>query len=163
VNDAVGINSAPPPADLFHQYLFKKKLPHPELALEIPDSSIFPFVVYRQQIARKIAGVDEPTPDTDIVQASHLVRNIIWDSSSLARPPTEPTEDAPPPGFAFFNDPWIGVARQSPTLSSLSVDLCYFDTTPVAAGSTYRYFLMHFDELGEPDGIIDAGTVTISE
>lgn len=168
VSDAVGLlfgNNIDPDnqrADLFEQYLYKKKIPNPELVIEDPDSSLFPFVLYRQQVARKIEGVDEPTPDTDIVQASHLVRSIAWDTRSLPRPPGE--ENPPPPNFAFITDPWIGPARKTPLpTGGFHADLCYFDTTPVMAGATYQYYLLHFDELGEPDGIIDAGQVTISE
>ena len=169
LNNAVGDSENPPRDDLFQQFLFRQKYPHPELVIINPDTELFPFVVYRQQISRRIEGVDEATPDTDIVQASHLVRSIVWDSNQIQpRPGTEP---APPPsGFAFLNDPWIGVARFPPlnpatggSDASLQLDFCYFDTTPVTEGATYQYYLLHFNELGEPDGIIDAGTVTISD
>ncbi len=169
INNAVGMNNTPAPNDLFQQFLFKQKFPHPELVIENSDSSLFPFVVYRKQIARRIEGIDEKTPGTDIIQASHLVRSIIWDNRQQQRPPNE--EIPPPTGYAFLSDPWIGVAR-FPSVSEVisgggalvnHIDLCYFDTTPVTEGATYQYYLLHFNEVGEPDGIIDAGTVTISD
>ena len=148
------------PDELFHQYLYLRQIPQGEFVMEDPDSDLFPFVVYRQQIAREVFGEDEETSDTDIVQVSHMVRDIVWDSN-LSQPRPDGEQTPPDQDFAFITDPYIGATLTNPGQVPLRADLCFFDNSPVTNGATYQYYFLHFDQNGEPDSVINAGTVKI--
>lgn len=152
---AIGISGiprfgdTPAPADLFHLYLYKAMINY------LPDTTqtLFPFVLYRRQTARKIGSSVVPTPDTDITQVSPMIGRIAW------MPGTGGLS-----AFAFLVDPFVGaLARGGLNPTTPIVTLCLFDNTPVAVGATYHYYLMHFDSNFEPDQIINAGEVTITE
>ncbi|MCX6872480.1 MAG: hypothetical protein NTW21_01535 [Verrucomicrobia bacterium] len=115
-------------------------------------TSPLPFVLYRQQTARLIEGVTVATYGTDIIQASPLINSISWTPETGADPQ-----------FALFIDPFVGAAMLEPDRLPLGADLCLFDNSPVAAGATYHYYLVHFGPTGEPDAIIDAKSLTFPE
>lgn len=147
---------SPAPADLFHKYLYAKvNQSAGGSGVYMPDFSqtLFPFVLYRRQTARKLGSAVVPTPDTDITQVSPMIQRIAWMHGSGSSSE-----------FAFLVDPFVGVlAKGGLHSNSPAATLCLFDNTPVAINATYHYYLMHFDTNFEPDQIIDAGEVTIAE
>jgi len=146
---------SPAPDDLFHASLFYKLIQSGlQSGVYLPDltQTLFPFVLYRRQTARKIGSSSVATPDTDITQVSPMIGRIAW------MPGTGNNAD-----FAYLVDPFVGaLARGGLNVAHPMATLCLFDNTPVAVGATYHYYLMHFDPGFEPDQIIDAGEVTIT-
>ncbi len=154
VSNAIGFTNNPPDQKLLHAYLAPKLKLYGDIWAIDTTQSLFPIVLYRRQTARLVEGVSIPTPDTDIIQASSMINSISW----VADP-------APPanPDLALFIDPFINVALLEPNPQSLFADLCLFDNSPVAAGGTYQYYLVHFNAGFEPESIINAGTLTFPE
>jgi hypothetical protein len=88
-----------------------------------------------------------------------MIQNIAW-----AAQPTTVRDGTTFSDYALFVDPYVGVLqRASLPATNASLALCLYDTAPVATGARYRYFLAHFDEAFEIDGVIDAGVVEIPE
>lgn len=135
------------PANLFHQYLAPKIKNQGDIPFQDFSQKLLPIVLYRQQTHRSIAGVSTAITGADLVQVTPMIENIAWTPSGTA---------------AILIDPYVGVLERNPLgTGSPSFALCLFDTAPAATGATYRYFLVHFSPEYEPDGIIDAGSVTI--
>jgi hypothetical protein len=154
IGDAVGFTDNPPNQTLLHQYLAPKITGYGDIPSIDTSQSLFPIVLYRRQTARLIDGVSIPTPDTDIIQTSSMINSISWVG-----------DPAPPrnPDLALFIDPFVTVAMLEPNAQNPAADLCLFDNSPVAAGATYQYYLVHFDRGFEPESIINAGTLTFPE
>ena len=160
INGVLGVSGIPrfgeipPPADLFHSFLYFKTVSAAGgSGVYMPDltQTLFPFVLYQRQTARRLGDAVIPTPDTDITQVSPMIGRIAWTPEAGAEP-----------RFALLVDPFVG-ALVTGTAPHGSAQLCLFDNTPVAVGATYQYYLMHFDSAFEPDQIINAGQVTITE
>ena len=151
LKDAAGFSSSTHPEDLIDQFIAPRIIEGKEFSYPDPEQKLLPVVLYRQQTHREIGGESVLTPGTDIIQASPLIERVAW---------TPHPADAPT--AAAFVDPFVGVAFLEPLGASPHfADLCLFDNSPVAAGATYQYYLVHFSDDGEPDAIIDAGTVRI--
>jgi hypothetical protein len=58
-------------------------------------------------------------------------------------------------------DPFFRWALRDPDDSTHITDLYLVDTQPVVTGASYRYWLMRFNNLGEPIQNIPCGQVTI--
>lgn len=147
------------PADLMHQFIAKKEIFIGDIATYDFDRKLLPVVLYRQQTHRRIEGILNPVVDADIVQVSPMIRNIAWlPQPDVTRNGINYTD------FALFVDPYVGVVPRGtlPAVNS-TLALCLYDTAPVATGARYRYFLAHFDDAFEIDGVIDAGVVEIPE
>ncbi len=139
--------ASPGPADLFHQYLARKVKNDGDISSFDYSKKLFPIVLYRQQTHRTIAGTQFSVTGADLVQVSPMMENIAW---------------APFSGAAILLDPYIGVLERNPlSLGNPALSLCLFDCSPVTAGASYRYYLVHFTPEYEPDFIIDAGSVTL--
>jgi len=150
---ASGFDPVNPKPDLMKQFLAPRVTRHGDVFVTESDQSLFPIVLYRRQTHRDIAGESVPTPDADIIQATPMIEHIAW---------TPYPTDAPT--GALFTDPFVGAAMMEPLgVAPYFADLCLFDNSPVAYGATYQYYLVHFNPDGEPDAIIDAGSITISD
>ena len=152
IDDAVGFTSTPSNPDLMHTYLAPKLTGYGDITSIDTTQKLFPIVLYRRQTARLIDGVSVPTPDTDIIQASSMINAISW----VPDPVEAPT-------LALFIDPFVSPVMLEPNPAFPAADLCLFDNSPVAAGATYQYYLVHFNSGLEPESIIDAGTLTFPE
>jgi hypothetical protein len=152
INNATGFPTTPADPKMMHQFLAPRLKQFGDITAPDFSQSLLPCVLYRRQTARFIEGVTLATPDTDIIQASPMIRAISW----AYDPPGTPT-------LALFIDPFVSAAMLEPAVTPLAADLCLFDNSPVAAGATYQYYLVHFSEALEPDLIIDAGTLTFPE
>jgi hypothetical protein len=152
INNATGFPSAPTDPRMMHQFLAPRLKQLGDVTVPDFSQSLLPSVLYRRQTARTIEGVSLPTPDTDVIQASPMIRAISW----AYDPPGTPD-------LALFIDPFVSAAMLEPGVTPRAADLCLFDNSPVAAGATYQYYLVHFSEALEPDLVIDAGTLTFPE
>ena len=154
IRDIPGYAATNGPNDLLNQFTARKEVTIGDISTVDTDENLLPVVLYRQQTHRKIDNVLSPVVDADIVQVSPMIQKIAWAPFS-ARDFTN---------YAVVVDPYVGVVRRNTlTDSNPSLALCLYDTAPVATGARYRYFLAHFDEALEIDGIIDAGVVEIPE
>jgi hypothetical protein len=152
INNATGFPGLPPDPRMMHQFLAPRLKQLGDIIVPDFSQSLLPVVLYRRQIARSIEGVSLPTPDTDIIQASSMIEAISW----AYDPPGTPD-------LALLIDPFVSAALLEPAVSPLAADLCLFDNSPVAAGATYQYYLVHFNRDYEPDAVIDAGTLNFPE
>jgi hypothetical protein len=152
VDSAKGFPLAPHDPRLMHQFLAPRLKQYGDVFVADYTQSLLPVVLYRRQAARLVEGVSLATPDADLVQVSAMIRGISWTPD----PPQAPT-------LALFIDPFVSAARLEPDAVPLAADLCLFDNSPVAAGATYQYSLVHFDKNLEPDAVIDAGTLSFPE
>ncbi len=153
-----GFASTNGPANLMHQFLARKTKLVGDISTYDFSVRLLPVVLYRQQTARSIQGISQPVVNADVVQVSPMITGIAW------RPEADVTysNDMPLEDYASIVDPYVRVVRRESLDGEYPrLALCLFDTAPVAAGATYQYFLVHFNPLGEPDGVIDAGTVPI--
>ena len=150
ISGITGFDAVPAKADLLKQFLCRPD--HTDAYVKSSVTSPLPCVLYRQQTARRIEGASVPTYGTDIVQATPLIDSIAWAPEAGANPQ-----------FAMFIDPFVGAAMLEPNRLPWAADLCLFDNSPVAAGATYHYYLAHFAANGEPDAIIDAGSLSFPE
>ncbi len=116
-----------------------------------PDLRADNVVLYRQQLPS-----DEfPTVSGDVIQVSSLFRRIAaW-----------PLPDGA--GFEWL-DPALAltlhVASVDPAVGNTrpaGIDIHLLDLHPVVHGARYRYWMVHFDALGEPDQTIPAGEVEV--
>ena len=151
MRDLPGYAASNGPDDLLNQFVARKEISIGDIATISTTENLFPVVLYRQQTHRKIETVLSAVVDADIVQVSPMIQKIAW----------APTGSS---NYALFIDPYVGVVRRNTlTDNNPSLALCLYDTAPVATGARYRYFLAHFDEAFEIDGVIDAGVVEIPE
>ncbi len=105
---------------------------------------VLPAVLYRQIVA---SDGRDTTNTGDLVQVSPLVSRIGWRSEN---------------GGAAIIDTNI---KTLPFYSGGRFQAAEFwlaDLHPVIIGNSYRYFLVRFGTDGEPEQVIDAGTVTPS-
>ncbi|MFO1502031.1 MAG: hypothetical protein U1G07_27275 [Verrucomicrobiota bacterium] len=150
-NSAIVLMSAARAIDLSaanpNRWLFRDELSFP-LRTNI---TVLPAVLYRQQAT----NLNFPVVSGDVVQVSPLVEKLAWGSIDVTRDTHA----------AVLLDPFIGVKEQSNqgsvVLGPGALELILLDTHPVLSGARYRYWLLHFDADGEPDGVIPAGEVDI--
>jgi hypothetical protein len=124
---------------------------------QAPGQSLFPVVLYRQQVINAAFPV---VPDT-VVQCSPKLNSIAYEILSG--------------GNRRLRDPYIGVTVNAefnpaflPALwyrpdntESFTMNLYLMDTKPVLNGARYHYFLMRFTPEGEIGEIVNAGEVEI--
>lgn len=159
IRDLPGFAAANGPDDLLHQFLARKEISQGDISTYDYERKLLPVVLYRQQTHRRVEGVLSAVTDADIAQVSPMIQNIAW-----AAQPTTVRDGTTFSDYALFVDPYVGVLqRASLPATNASLALCLYDTAPVATGARYRYFLAHFDEAFEIDGVIDAGVVEIPE
>lgn len=107
---------------------------------------VLPAVLYRQQVTNaeysEVSGA--------VVQVSTLVRGVA--AHVLADQ-----------GGVEFLDPMMGLtlATGNGAGDPGSVEVHVLDLHPVVAGARYRYWLVHFDDRGEPDRTFPAGDVEV--
>lgn len=111
-------------------------------------TSLLPAVLYRQQVANDLY----PEVSGAVVQCSPMVRDVAWQQFGGA----DQT-------YFFLRDPYFRWTRADPTRPNSTIDLHLIDTQPVVAGARYRYWLVRFSRLGEPEQTIPCGEVTIRE
>lgn len=107
--------------------------------------SIFPFVVYRHQVANP----RYPIVSGDVLQVTPLIEKVYLEEES-------------PPSIYYLRlrDPFT-VLRPSGK-NGLS-DLMIRDTQPVVRGARYRYTLVRFKANHEIEEIVPAGEIEVSE
>lgn len=111
-----------------------------------PTRSLLPFVLYRQQVANQTF----PAVSGDVIQVSPLISKVAWRSVFLVNYP----------GVELV-DPFFRWGRRDPDPNTHITDLYLVDTQPVVTGASYRYWLMRFNNLGEPIQNIPCGQITI--
>lgn len=159
MRDLPGYAATNGPDDLLHQFLARKEIFQGDIATFDYERKLLPIVLYRQQTHRRVEGVLSAVTDADIVQVSPMIQNIAWIAAPTTVGGGETTFD-----YAIFVDPYVGVLQRGAlSENNPSLALCLYDTAPIATGARYRYFLAHFDEAFEIDGVIDAGVVEIPE
>jgi hypothetical protein len=117
-------------------------------ASEVPRPEFRPInvVLYRQQVP----SPEFPEVSGTVVQVSSLLREI----AAWPLPNQE--------GFELL-DPAVGMTLHIPDQNLILnppppfLDLHLLDLHPVVRGARYRYWLVHFTPLGEPDQTIPAG------
>ncbi len=62
--------------------------------------------------------------------------------------------------FTYLTDADVGLLANP---NGTHADIILWDTTPVAEGATYHYYLVRFNPEAEIDQIVDAGEITIPE
>jgi hypothetical protein len=106
-------------------------------------------VLYREQVTNQtyleVSG--------DVVQVSPLFRKVACR--------VLPAGD----GFEFL-DPMVGLTLHVPPpgaveQGSARIDVHLLDLHPVVRGARYRYWVVHFDDQGEPDRTLPAGEVEV--
>lgn len=147
LRDIPDFNGTTGPDTLFHQFLHRKEITYGDIATYDYEKKSFPIVLYRQQTARTIAGQLTAITGADLVQVSPMIESIAWRVEN---------------GYATLVDPFVRAIRRSPlVVDGGPVELCIFDSAPVASGARYAYHLVHFGPDGEPDFITPCGTIPI--
>jgi hypothetical protein len=142
---SAGVGNPSAPADP-NAWLFRDERSRPART----NVTILPAVLYRQQVA----NANFATVTGDVVQCSPLIEQLAWGVVQLTRDTRA----------SVLFDSFIGVKEQpnAGTLqSSPALELILLDTRAVLGGARYRYWLLHFDPDGEPDGVIPAGEVEV--
>lgn len=130
-------------------YLYSLETGYPGVGL----ARSVPVVLYRQQV-RAYAGVangntGQATPGSDTVQVSPLVETLSTTASSVTGSL-----------YTYLTDADVGLLANG---NGTHADIILWDTTPIAEGATYHYYLVRFNPEAEIDQIIDAGEITIPE
>ncbi|MBL9126931.1 MAG: hypothetical protein JNL97_04760 [Verrucomicrobiales bacterium] len=107
-------------------------------------------VLYREQVS----NAAYPEVSGDVVQVSPLLRRLAYR--------VLPGGD----GYEFL-DPMVGLSLHLPAPAAVNqppprIDVHLLDLHPVVRGARYRYWVVHFDENGEPDRTIPAGDVEVA-
>jgi hypothetical protein len=138
---------------------YGKHDPNSQLFTHATDATqhLLPCVLYRQQVA----NTSFPNVSGDVIQCSPLIGKIAWTRPvSADGQPSNGAAELVDPFFRWFPCIWNGNAEIGDTRL---LSLFLVDTQPVVGGARYRYWLMRFDERGEPVQAIPCGEVTIRE
>jgi hypothetical protein len=91
--------------------------------------SIFPVVLYRQQVANG----DFPIVSGDLVQVSPMMESIAWGMDG---------------NQVVILDPYV-LFQRTTSLNEGPMGIFLRDTQPIISGARYRYYLQRFNKLGE--------------
>ena len=119
--------------------------PQTVTAIDELGNSVFPFVVYRQQVA----NVRFPLVTGDVLQVTPLIEKVYLDEQS-------------PPSVNYWRmrDPFMMLRPNG--VQQLS-DIIVRDTQPVVGGARYRYTLVRFQANHEIEELFPVGEIEVTE
>ena len=126
-------------AGSFRDIIFKI----PKATGSTQKESLFPFVVYRTQVA----NADFPAVSGDLVQVTPLMDRVAERTTQFS---------------AILKDPYFLAARVPEEDSGSAGQFLLLDTQPAVRGAAYQYFIVRFRKDGEIDRVIRTNSVTVT-